>query len=401
MSLYNTFIYDEETVYGQSLSFNDYLAVLQSSNRKSRIKVELLYLTQNGYEVYEEITQNISNTSGSLTVDFKNGQRRQVSLIINDPIRKYNISPLSLWINKYFRVYKGFQIGNDYIWFLQGTFVLNNPNVLSNFSQRTIELNGLDKMSLLDNTLGGTLCTTYQMLVDTEMRNGIEGILNEVGDLSPLVYDSGFEGYTIPYTITRDDTYFNILEELANLRSANVFYDVYGNLNFVSGIEDLDDSIKPSLYSFKKDGTDLNYLTGQVKYDFENIKNSVYVVGATVDGEIFNANAKDTNLESPTRISLIGEKILSITDDNINTTQYAQDRSNYELKNNKILYISVTITCLPILNLDVNCVVDLTDKDLEFNEQRLLIQSIEDPYTDGQNMTIVCSGVNELAFSNI
>lgn len=371
--------------------------ILKSPNRQTVIKVELMY--PNG-EIFEEITSDISNTDGNLVNTFTNGQRRNISLTINNPIRKYGINPRRLWLNTYFRVYKGFYYLNNYIWFLQGTFILSNPVENSSFSEKTIQINGIDKMSLLDGTLSGNLEATYQVPANESLKNAIIAILNEAGDNSPLIYDVALEGIVVPYTISRNDSYYGILEELAELYSSNVYYNTEGCLCFISGVEQIDDSLKPSIYSFKKDGKDFNYLTNSVTYNFSDVKNYIKVVGATVNGEIFDATASDTNLESPVCIDFIGRKILYISDDNINSDQLAQDRANYELKKNRILFIDGSLTCPSLPHLDANCVIDITDEDLDFVQQRVLIQSISDSYAENGQMTVSYSNVNELPFSN-
>lgn len=380
---------------GPSLTFQDYLKVINSASRLPRIRVELLYKIPTGYEVYEEITSDISATSGSLTINNANGKRRSASLTLNDFKRKYKISPDSLWIDTYIRIYKGFEIGTGVYEFLNGTFVLEDPSVLSNLTNRTIELTCTDKMALYEHDLEAI----YQIPNGSSLKSAIIAIQNEVGDPCPLIFDSALEGLTTPYTISRSDSYKGIFDELANLYSSNYYFDVFGNLHFESGKEQIDDSLKPSQYHFNKDGSDPNYINGSVKYSISKVKNHVVVIGATVEGTIYDATASDTNLSSPVCIDRIGKRTLKIDDDNINTEQFAQDRANYELKKSRVMYCECSISCLPLPHLDVNQVIEVTDEDLNFVQQRLLIQSIQDNYTVDGMMSISASNVNEISFN--
>jgi hypothetical protein len=396
MALYGSFLYGDGTVYGSGVSYNDYLLILQSPSRQPRVKVELLYKNNNGYEVYEELTSLVDSTSGSLQINIVNGRRRSATITLSDFKRQYNISSNSLWLDSYIRIKKGFQVGNEYIWFLCGTFVLEDPSVISNFSLRTIELTCVDKMSILENELEAI----YQIPSGTPVKDAIIAILNEINDPMPLIYDSALEGKTVPYTISRSDSYYSILEELASLYSSHVFYNASGSLCFLSGVEGIDDSPKESLYNFRKDGTDINYISSNVKYDISNVKNYIVVIGATVDGELYDAIASDENLSSPVNIYRIGKRVKKIEDDNIYSTELAQNRADYELKNNTVLFCNCSIVCLSLPHLyDADdAVVTLTDIDQNFNQQRLLIQSITDSFGIDSQMQITCSNTSELPF---
>ncbi len=296
-----------------SVTFSQYLNYIKTAhNRLECLKVELLY--PNG-EVQNEITSDVSSSDGQLTVNLNNGIRRSVSLTLINPQLKYKIDPKSLWLNTKFRVYWGTVVSGEWYWILLGTFVLSNSSLVSDLSNSVLHLNGLDKFALLNGTLGGTLNAIYQIDVDSYMRNAIQATLNESGDTSPLLYDSVFEGYKIPYTIikNRGQTYADILIELANLRSSNLYYDAWGNLNFTSGVEDLDDSLKPSQYSFYKDNPklDVNYISGNVDYKIEDVKNSVTVFGDNINGSIVDFTLTNDNLLSPFLTSLIGFRPLA------------------------------------------------------------------------------------------
>lgn len=400
MSLYGDFIYGDQ-YYDEILTYEDYQNILRLHNRQPRLKVNLMY---SNMEVYQEITSDIILQGSSLNISNKNGIRRTITLELANPQLRYNVEPNNIWMNTYFSVYAGYYYNGRYYWFLLGIFITTNPVMSSGLSQSTITLRGYDKMSLLNGTLSGKLEGIYQIEASDNMREIINSIVTERGDTFPVNYDSIFEGYLIPYTITTDlgNSYFSILDELASLRSSNVFYDTNGCLNFQSGIEDLDDSVKPPLYSFSNDGTDINYISSNATFDFEKVCNCIYVQGSTVDGGIYSATLKDENLESPTRIQLIGERWADpITDDNINSDALCLDRAKYELKKLKTLWLTVEINCVPIPDLDVNCVIELTDDRYDFDHLRLLIQSISYNLQTGGTMSLSCTSVNELEYSNI
>lgn len=116
----------------------NYLKEIRKPIFKPIFKVELLRPDET---IMQEITQDIENTSGSININFQNGARRSCSIVINNPISNYTISPSSLWINQKFKVYTGLQFSDgENIWFSQGVFVLKDPNITSNFSEHKITL---------------------------------------------------------------------------------------------------------------------------------------------------------------------------------------------------------------------------------------------------------------------
>jgi hypothetical protein len=405
LALYGDGLYGNN-LYGSSSSVthSDYLKYISTvTNRVEAIKVELLYPN---LETQNEITSFASMSDGQLTINFTNGVRRAISLTLINPNLRFKFDPSSLWINSMFRCYRGYLIKNSWYWILLGTFVISDSSMNSNISNTTISLSGLDRFSMLDGQLAGYLSAIYQADVGSDMISVVDAILNEVENNSSLLYDSIFTGYSLPYTLRKEygSTYFDILKDLANLRSSNIYYNMNGQMCFQSGIEDIDDSIKPVTYSFYKNNSkyDVNYITGKSNFNISKVRNSVTVIGDNINGEIFDATVKNENLLSPTRIQLIGERALPPIQDNvINTDQLALDRANYELKKCLLLGTTVEITALCLPHLDVNTVIELTDTDLNFDHTRLLIQSINMPLTIGGVMTLSCSNVNELPFTNI
>lgn len=378
---------------------------MQKPNRKYAIKIEQLYQNADGtYESYNEITQYVSNSSGQLDISLQNGIRRKISFTIVSP--DYKINPEGkIWLDSIFRLWYGLEIsdGNIY-WISQGIFVLDDSSSSSaSSSEHSISINAVDKCGLLDGSLSGVLEASYSVVNGNSLKDSIKSIIVDSGDNSPINIDSVYDGYNISYNVILDlgSTYTDLLDKLAEFRTSNYFYDTSGSFQFVSGIEDIDDSQKPVMYSFSNDGTDVNYISSDIKYNIEKVKNYIKVVGNSTDtGITFCGASYNDDPSSPTSISRIGRRNANpITIDDINSDEYCKDRALYELKQIYRTSVTVSINSLSLPHLTVGDVIELTDSHHGIDHQKLLINSINFDLKDGGQMALSCSNIFDIDYN--
>ena len=129
----------------------------------------------------EEITGRI--TTGSISVDGASAVRRtcNLTLVAND----VNINNFYWSLNTKFKVEIGLEnwINPDYpdiIWFKQGTFIISTFNCSVGTSNYTINIQGKDKMALLNGDVGGVVPSSWDF--------GKIDVTNEDGTISQDFY---------------------------------------------------------------------------------------------------------------------------------------------------------------------------------------------------------------------
>lgn len=378
-----------------SLTIQDYLTELNSNIRKPIVKIELLRSVDE--TPYAEITGDLINSSGSLNINNANGVRRSLDLSLVNVSGDYIPSPDTIWLRQKIKLYIGLEINGEQYFKEQGVFVLDNPNGISNFSEKRIDIRGIDKFALLDGTLGGETDANYVIPVGTNVLSAIKLLLQpSTAKQKEVVYDPilpildvAFASYTTPYTIekTAGDPIGDIIKILAEMVSANVYYNENGQLVFE---QDYKDSIKSSQYDFSTE--EFNYMGSSIEYGFNKVYNACLTIGDNVNGSTFSYLTENNNLQSPTSIPNVGfRRILVINDTNIYSTALAQARSEYELKRATNLLNQISINTIPVYHLDVDKVITLTDISLDLDKYRFLINSITLPLNTNGQMTINCA----------
>jgi hypothetical protein len=379
-------------------TISDYYAKLRTRYRKPKIKVELLH--REDESVYQSITSDLINASGSLRISNVNGLRRYLDLTLKNTGGDYLPDIDGLWLGGKIKLWLGEEINGEDYWIPQGVFVLNNPDAESYIGSKVLRIKAIDKFGMLDGTVGGELNSTYIVPVSSNIYTVLRELLNGTStndlptDIRSPVLDQIYASEVTPYTLRKEveDVLGNVIIELQGMLSANVFYNVNGEMVFE---RDSDDSTKGSLWDFSTE--EFNYLGATRTYKFNEVYNAVRVIGDNVDGDIALYEAQNINLVSPTSIQNLGyQRTFIINDPIINTDALAEDRANYELKRKTALYSDISLTVIPMYHLDVDNVITLTDASLGLNRDRFLINDITIPLTIGGQMTIQASKTEEL-----
>jgi hypothetical protein len=378
------------------VDFQRYLHVLKNDKiRKPKIRVE--FLRYEDETVRETITGYVLNNSGSISISNKNGQRRSASFTLTNIEGQFTPNPDGVWIRQKIRIWTGLEIdGEDYM-FKQGVFVIEDPTAVSKGSNKTITISASDKFSLADGSIGGETEGIYEIPQGSLITTAIKAILNPSDDIKREVfYDPilpiigvEFEGMTTPYTITisSGEAVGEMLMQIAHMVSANIFYNVDGQLVFES---DTDDNIKGSQFDFE-DG-DIVYMGTSQKFLNSKVYNSVLVIGSNVNGGIVSSYLENNNPLSETSIENLGfKRTLKVEDQNIWTEELASLRAIYELKRVINLQSEHSLECVPMYHLDADQVLTITDENLRIFRRRYLINSINLPLGTSGTMSINCS----------
>ena len=382
-----------------------YQEVIKSKIIKPKFKLSILNIDET---IREDITKDLLVDSGTLSINYQQGQRRSLSFSLNNRSGKYTPSENSgyIWINTKFKLELGIEMFNGDIYYNSaGIFVIANPNAMRMSADNNISIQCNDKFALIDGTLGGVIEATYEIPQGRNLRKAIQDILLENSgngypiDSKPIIFDSSFKNLETYYTITKspNDSLGSMLIEIANMVGADIWYGVEGNLIVRSGVKEIHNMQKPNLWYYNDN--ELEYCSSQIMYDFPSVKNRITVVGGNVNGgTLFSALAENTNPQSPTRIAKIGKKNLYIEDSNIYSNSLAQQRADYELNKISIMQLSMEIVSSYMIHLDVNSCISITDSFLNYYNQRFIIQSITIPISTSGTMNISCTNINSLPF---
>lgn len=371
---------------------NLYLHMCNEQIIHEKVKVELL----DDYEhTVGEITNRLFSTDGSINIKKDQGVRRTCSLTIYDvnktllPDNEY--SPF--FINKRFKIYVGLYGSYTYereqrmYWFSQGVFIPTEASY--NFENNSLTLSGVDKFGFFTDSLKqATLQNTYRISAGSKLGDVVSSITTmSMGNGTPIdsqtpIIDTCLYNQELPCDIekTANESFGDILIELANVFNADIFYNADGRLVFTKQLIDDYDRLAP-VYNFNN-----NYISNfSPNYNYSNVINQITVTGSNNDGEVFSYTAQNTNPQSSLRISNIGIKSGNIEESAMGYSEKrCKDYAEYLLKKETVLKMSGTISCTPLPHLDVDRIV----KD-ESADKKYLIEEIEIPLTpDNYNLSV-------------
>jgi hypothetical protein len=367
-------------------------------DRKYFTRFRLFLLNPDETVDYEIPQEDIILNSGNFSENYQNGQRKNVNISLINIDGKYTPSVNTIWVHHKFRFDIGIEYNDETFWFPRGIYILGNPKASHADSDRTVTLTLIDKFGMFEGK-AGTLDSTYEIPGGTLVKDAIEGILtidNGSGypfDLKPIIYDNVFDGVVVPYTLRKEagSNFGELLLDLASVLNAECFYNVLGNLCFISINETISDDMKTVLWDYTV--REREYLTSDADFDFENAVNIIQVVGDNIDGELFSATAVNENPESPICVQRIGRRVEYINDSNIDSDLKAQDRANYELRKVSILRTTLTVRVTFNPMLFVNNLITIEDDFYKLERDKFLIQSISYGIGDDNAMTLVVSNI--------
>lgn len=358
-----------------------YLSYVETKlERKPIYKIEFLNKIDDSVDEYWE--DYVGNNSGSINVSNTDGSRRSSSFTIRNYDNKFSSLVSGLSIGDKYKVYLGYELDeNEEIYFPQGVFVFSDPVLVSETSNKTINISGGDKWSMLDGTVGGILDATYQVPKGTSLGEFISRTLqlDIVRDwVKPNIDNSIFDAKTT-YDIIHQagETIADVVLEVAFNLSCYVYYDENGIFTMRPFLYDLE---RPSIYTFDYNG--VNYLNAQKTINLGQVYNAVLLVAENMQNEnvpiigyIENNDASDENSILNGTI----KKVYNVTEyiNGIDSQKKADERVSYELKKVVSQQSVVSLNSLALYHFVENNIVIISDEYLNCYKERFLITSID------------------------
>ena len=357
-------------------------------------------------------------SDGSISVNFQNGQRRTASVNLSDIDNEFEYRVNNLWFGQEIALDEGIILpdGTEY-YIQQGIFVPLTPTESFAAGKSLISYQLADKWSNLDGTLGGNLEATYEVEEGTNIFAPIIALLAEnrgngipVDNIAPVFttyyndkYQTLQDGTSVsllscPYTIDveGESTKADVILKLMEIINGLVGYDQSGALRVDASQDDIDDIVKPTLWTFSRDEATL--LETSYTASPQDVFNDYIVVGEQIDDyEQPAARAQNYDPSSDTNINLIGHKVKRESAAGFYSNLQCRDLAVWRLKRAAIMKKTVNISCSQILHIRENCVVEIIRTDKPDNPvERHLVQGFSRPLIGTGTMTINAVSVHDI-----
>ena len=344
---------------------------------------------------------------GSLNIANDSPIRRTCSLELVVLNSDFLISPDSqIWIDKWF----GLEIGirslktGNIVSFDKGVFAINNPSIKYDRSTKILNIEGLDLMSTMDGTLGGSLGNITKIPNNVTIEDAIRICVHQLGKIPNSHIFIEHTDLPIPFDIEKSetDTIYSLLEEIRDLyKDWEMFFDVKGrfiyrriqnrnvahpNPNFANDVV---------VYKFLEEH-DLA-VSYDLNYQFSHVKNKIVIWGRMLDSGIqIHYELENDNPDSPFSVNKnLGVRLLTIMEDNIQTLEQAQQRARYELYKHNNMLETVTLECVPLYFLGANQMIEFDKTDIGLRG-KYLIDTISVPLGHEGTMSISAHRVYEI-----
>ena len=410
-------------------NYSDYVDAVKSN---LTVQVVKLYLLNSDETPLIDVSEYL--LSGNLSYNYQKGQTHSLNITLANFDNFWSVHPVlgNLWRGTKFRLDIGLFSSNNVYWRQCGIFVTKDINVLDQ-PENTISLQLYDKFALLDGKIGGSvdsdlkipvntnlvsalnMCLKYEYdkiaLLDGKIGGSVDSDLKipvntnlvsalnygNIFDSKPIVFEKDISSIKTPYTITKtgDTTIGDVMIELADMVSSDIFYNQYGNLTLRPGVDESPLSEHGIAWHYNEE--ELLYSSSHTSIDGGAIVNKFIVKGAIENGKQFKGAALNTNPYSPSNVFLnpINSKVLE--DKNIVSDDLAQERAEYELQNCNLNYMTSGFQSIFVPHLQPKDVVSWTNKSRGIINEKYVLTSLSFTLGDGSLMSIEMAKVQEVA----
>jgi len=345
---------------------DELITILQSGNFETTCKIEIL---DSNEILLEEIPTNYI-IDGSISVDADRDIRRSFSLTIDNPDNYYTPGADNLiWLDKKIKLYKGIKLSDGTFEYIpQGVYIFTNPKAISKSAQQQVTLNGNDKMAGW-----GKRINNLTIAAGTNISDAIMIVLDEVE--SRFNFDDCTE--VTPYSLTYQPGTENkkIVKELVDFITWSVGYNVYGELRLKPHPSNIDQVA--SVWTYQSENYTL-YAGSEMEIDDSELYNHILTIGASSQNATVSAEASDIDVNSPTSIANIGDRLYmhnnGSADSLITTVALAQARSDYELRKRLQIIEKQTMSILCNFLHEENDIITLIDPYINANDKYELLK---------------------------
>ncbi len=347
-----------------------------------------------------EIPNSAIKTGGSYNENYQDGQRRTLSFVLYNHTGQFNPDINHLWAGTRLRLDQGLKLSSGTtVWFQKGVYVITQITPSLTTSGREVQISASDKFSLFEGATG-KLETSYIIETGSVIEDVVRSILStEMGngyvlDPQEMIYNSAFKNKVTQAEISKSagDTLGSILLELGTQLSAEVFYNANGNLVFAPVNEVSMDTNKPLLWEYQTSEGNIGDL--DFSLDYSTVVNRVIVIGSSSSGGACQGVAVNGDVRSPLCYQRIGLRTGDIINDSdITTDLLAQERAEYELRQQLIIKTSSSVSVMFNPFLEVNNLIAISDDFFGLARERFLIQSV--------SCNLDYSGTTNISFSNL
>lgn len=331
------------------------LKLQTAQTRQLFIKIEII---DTNNKVINEVSG--SSISGQYNIDGSSSVRRTCSVTFN--LEKGYLptdTDSVFWLNKKFKLYVGLKIFNtdELYWFDKGTYAIKDPSINISISDKTISINGLDKMALYNGDIGGQL--PYSTLIEvgqgTETpyaHEAIQSIMRGGGETKLFITKTDLQ---IPYKIESSigDTRWDLVNKIVELfYDYQAYYNVDGYFVFdkkpsYRSNNNVDNTIamnfSKNYRNTKIHNTPYNLIISlQREIDYGNVKNKIVVYGGVHDDGYQPSAEIIVNDENYADSPYTVEKLHETYSDNspMYRTYVVQDDTYVDAVTNFVLYNS-------------------------------------------------------------
>lgn len=332
---------------------NKEIEILNQQIQTLHAKIELL---DNNDNMLEEI-QGIC-IDGSIDIDSDSIIRRTCSL--NMILKDSSYLPLpnnKIWMDKKFRLLIGVEnnVTNEIVWFNKGIYYFDNPSVSYNQESKTISFTGLDKMCWLDGTYNGNLGYITRIDGGTPIFDAIKSLLSIVGETKYIIND--VENMYLPYDLEKSET-STVSDFLTEIRDLYMGYEYFYNEDGYFVYQKIKQK-RTDMVEWVFDEDTKCVVSYANTPAWANVKNRVLIWGMqSDDGSQISYELKNQN-ENDFSIDAIGEKLLVVSEETIQTSEQAKSRAEYELWLHSSLNEQVVMDVIALYGIDVNKLITI------------------------------------------
>ena len=196
-------------------------------------------------------------------------------------------------------------------------------------------------------------------------------------DTKKIIFEQDLSNIVTPYTITKTSgsTVGEVLIELAEMVSNDVFYNPYGNLTLRKGVDEVPLNKQDIVWHYRED--ELLYSSANISINAGEMINKFIVKGTIENGKQTKGIAINKNPYSPINVMLNPVNSKTLEDDNINVDALAQERAEYELQNCNFNYLKQSFTSVFVPHLQPKNVISWTNKNQNIINERYVITLFE------------------------